>query len=82
MDESTNILRDIVRSFQQHSLCEMPDEEFKNELLEEIEAAEDFAFKQTAGAIDSWVCHPVPLKNAEEWAKKMLNINNITCPTL
>jgi len=82
MDESNIMLRDIVRAFQQHSLCEMPDPEFKNELLKEVEDAEDFAFKQTAGVISPWICHPGPLKNAEAWAKKMQNIDTIIYPKL
>lgn len=82
MNESNVMLRDIVRSFQQHSVCKMPDDEFKNELLKEVEDAEDFAFKQTAGALSPWICHPGPLKSAEAWTKKRLGIDTITYPKL
>jgi len=83
MEASNVMIRDIVRAFQQNSLCEAPDDEFKNELLSEIEEAEDEAFKMTAGAISPWICHPAHISKAESFAKNMLNSTSIiTYPKL
>jgi len=70
MSASNVILRDIVRYFQQHSLCDQPDDDFKNQLLADIEDAEDTAFKKTAGVVSPWIFHPGPLKEAENLQKK------------
>jgi len=82
MDASNVTLRDIVRPIQQHNLCKKPDDDFKKYLLKKVEDAEDEAFKNTAGVTPPWVCHPGPLKKAETFAKKMLNITTITYPKL
>ncbi len=82
MDESILVLRDLVRTMQQRSLCSKPDDEFKNHILKKINEKEDRAFKMTASVTSPWICHPVPLKKAEKWAKKVLNIDTITYPNL
>jgi hypothetical protein len=73
MNASNVLLRDIVRSIQQQSLCDMPNDEFKNDLLAEVQYAEDKAFKKTAGAITPWICHPAHINKAKEFANDMLN---------
>ena len=73
MTESHVLLRNIVRAFQQNSLCDKPDKEFKEKLLKKVEDAEDKAFKKTAGAISPWICHPAHIHKAEVFANEMLN---------
>lgn len=83
MNESNYMIRNIVRTFQQRNLCDQPDGSFKDELLKEIEDAEDEAFENTAGAISPWICHPAHIKKAEAFAKHMLNLTtDIEYPNL
>ncbi len=83
MAASNVMIRDVVRAFQQNSLCKKPDDEFKNKLLKKIEDKEDIAFKKTAGVIPPWVCHPAHKDKAESFAKNMLNSTSIiTYPKL
>ena len=73
MNASNVLLRDIVRAIQEDGMCDQPDDSFKELLIEEVEIAEDTAFKKTAGVITPWVCHPAHINKAEEFAKDMLN---------
>lgn len=80
---SNVLLRDIVRSFQQANKCDQPEDNFKSELLKDVQDAEDVAFKMTAGAVEPWICHPAHIRKAEKFAKDMLNIKqDITYPKL
>ena len=73
MKASNYLIRGVVRAIKKGKLCDQPDDEFKSTLIEEIEEAEDYAFKQTAGVISPWICHPAHIKKAEEFAKDILN---------
>ncbi|MFT6987549.1 MAG: hypothetical protein ACJAT7_003405 [Psychromonas sp.] len=73
MNASNVLLRDIVRTIQQGGFCDEPDDSFKDLLVEEVEIAEDEAFKSTAGVITPWICHPAHINKAEEFAKEMLD---------
>lgn len=75
MNASNVLLRDILRTIQQNSVCKKPDDKFKDTLLKKVQDAEDKAFKKTAGAIMPWVCHPAPLREAESNTKNKLNIS-------
>ena len=67
---------------QQNNLCKLPDDEFKDKILSKVQDAEDKAFKKTAGVISPWICHPGPIKKAEEHAKKTMGIAEIVYPKL
>jgi len=82
MIASNLLLDNLVAAFKENSLCSNPDDEFKNKLLEKIGKAEDKAFKKTAGAVKPWVCHPEPLKMAEEYVMKTQGISSVTYPKL
>ena len=82
MNASSHALRNIIRAVQQNNLCKLPDDEFKNKILSKVQDAEDKAFKKTAGVISPWICHPEPIKKAEEHAKKTLGISEIVYPKL
>lgn len=67
----------------QYSLCDKPDDSFKDKLLKKVEDAKDKAFKMTAGAISPWVCHPAHIDKAEAFTKHMLNLTeDIVYPKL
>lgn len=82
MNASNTMIRDVIRAFQRSSLCDKPDDEFKQELLDNIKDAEDIAFKKTAGAIMPWVAHPGPLSQAESYVKAKHQIDEIKYPKL
>lgn len=82
MNASNVMIRDLIRTIQQNSICAKPDDAFKQKLLDKIKDAEDKAFKKTAATVAPWVAHPGPLAQAEAYVKSKHGINEINYPTL
>ena len=82
MMASTLEIRDLVNVVKKAGLCKLPDDSFKQQLLDGIIVAEDSAFKLTASAESPWIAHPTPLKDAERYVKNKHNISEIVYPKL
>ena len=82
MNASNTMIRDLVRTIQQNSICAKPDDSFKQKLLDKIKDAEDKAFKKTSAAESPWIAHPGPLAQAEAYVKSKHGINEIKYPSL
>lgn len=75
-------IRDLVNVIKKAGLCKLPDDSFKQKLLDGIVTAEDEAFKLTASVKSPWIAHPTPLKDAERYVKKKHDISEIIYPNL
>lgn len=82
MSASNVMIRDICNALKDGEWCDEPDDSFKEVIMKKIEQAEDKAFKKTAGAISPWICHPVPLRDAEAYVMEKRNLPAITYPKL